>query len=936
MRRILIVSLLLAAAAVPLAAQSLTGTISGTVEDDQGGVLPGVTVTLEGKTRSRSAVTDAEGNFRFAGVDPGTYSVTAELAAFRPRRQDNVVVSIGRVTPVPLVLSVGGLTETLEVVGESLVVDVASSATDNDLSQDMLFNLPIRPSNAATDLLNYLPGINDGVAYGGNSDYGNALLLDGVDTRDPEAGSAWTFFNFNIVDEVQVGGLGAPAEYGAYTGAVVNTLTKSGGNRYSGLFDAYYTKGDFSSENVDSGIVDANPSLANSAITNKRLDLSAQLGGPIVRDKLFFFLSAQRYEVDADPAGPRTSSTEVSPRLNAKLNWQPTPNDSVAFNFQWDYYNVTGRATIGSNLDNDNQTVRQDSPEAYWGVQWRHLFGTRTFAEVKYFGWWGYYYLDPVDPTPSAFDGTTSAYSGGAFYYYLADRGRHQVNASISHYAEAFGKHDLKFGIEVERSRVRSRYGYNSGLYYYDYTYYYPSRQYLVYGYSYDIEGRNGRESLYAQDSWKPTDRLTINAGVRVDFVRGRSPVLDTKVYDATNLAPRIGFAYDLTGDSRTVLKGHYGQYYDGIYFAQYSTAVPGIEDSVGYFYDPAGEVCGPLGNCFTEFNRSPTPIAAVDPDMKHPRVDEWTLGLERALTNDIRLSVTGIWRQDKNIQGAIYPDARWNPITLTTVDTGADSSLNGISVPAYEWANRDESEDTYLLLNPDGYQYLDPDGRVVATANAERKYKGLMFVLDKRFSDRWQGRVSYVWSDSKGVINNSANNTFGGAAWAPFWQSPTLSTVNTFGPTTFDRTHEVKVYATYQVPKIEVGLNAYYRYLSGTKYAAFQRFSSGEINYPRIAGRQPFIEPRGSRTLDGESYLDLRVEKTFALGSGTDRVAVYADIQNVFNAGTIIAVNRRHPNVSVALPAEDGSIEFEPIDFEAPTALTVPRRVLLGARWSF
>ncbi len=937
MRNTLALTLLVLLAALPLAAQTLTGTVSGTLRDEQGLVLPGVTVTLTGKTGSRLAVTDADGTFRFLGVAPGTYSVTAELTGFRTRRQDNVEVNIGRVSPVPLVLAVGTLTEAIEVVGESQVVDVTSSATDNDLSQDMLFNLPIRPSNAATDLLNFLPGVNDGSAFGSNSDYGNALLLDGVDTRDPEAGSAWTFFNFNIVDEVQVGGLGAPAEYGAYTGAVVNTLTKSGGNRFSALFDVYYTKGSFAGDNVSDADVEANPSLAESSIDNKRLDLTAQLGGPIVRDKLFFFLSAQRYELDQNPAGPRTSRTEVSPRFNTKLTWQPTPNDDLSFNFQWDYYNVTGRPTIGSNLDTDDQTVNQDSPEAYWGVQWRHLFGSRTFMEIKYFGWWGYYYLDPKVAIPSAFDGTTQAYTGGAFYYYLADRGRNQVNASVSHYADAFGKHDMKFGLEIERSTVRSQYGYNQGLYYYDYTYYYPARQYLAYGYSYDIEGRNERLSLYAQDAWQPSERLTINAGVRVDFDRGVSPALDETVYSVTNWAPRLGFAWDVTGDNRTVVKGHYGQYYDGIYFANFSAAVPGFEPSIGYFADPAGDVCGPLGNCFSAFDEFPIPQARIDPNIKHPRVDEWTLGIERAITRDVRLSATGIWRSDKNMQGAVYPDARWQRITLTSADDGNTPGLNGIPVTAYEWTNRDESELNYFLTNPDGYQYLAPDGSVAATGVGKREYKGLMLVLDKRHSNRWSGRVSYVYADTEGTINNSGSNTFGGESWSIFWQTPTISTVNVVGPISYTPTHELKVYGSYKIPKIEFGVNAYYRYLTGIAYAAYQRFGSRDINYPRSSGRSPFIEPRGDRRVPSLSLLDLRLEKEFRLGEGNGVLGIYADVKNIFNSGTASDVNARYPRASVAQFDEaTGAAEFLDIEFEAPTALVFPRRWFIGARWSF
>ena len=107
-------------------------------------------------------------------------------------------------------MKVGGLTETVDVLGESPLVDVTSSSTDNSLNQDLLFNLPIRYGNVATQLLNHLPGVNNQSAYGGDASSGNALLIDGVDTRDPSGGTAWTFYNFNIVEEVQARSASAP------------------------------------------------------------------------------------------------------------------------------------------------------------------------------------------------------------------------------------------------------------------------------------------------------------------------------------------------------------------------------------------------------------------------------------------------------------------------------------------------------------------------------------------------------------------------------------------------------------------------------------------------------------------------------------------------------------------------------------------------------
>ena len=315
--------LILVLAAASAGAQSFTGTVSGTVTDEQGGALPGVTVTLHGKTGARTTVTDAKGEYRFTAVDPGTYDLSAELTGFRSMKRAEVPVSIGKTAEGLFTMKVGGMGESVDVLGESPLVDVTSSATDNSLSQDILFNFPIRYGNVATALLNSLPGINAQSAYGGDASSGNALLIDGVDTRDPSGGTAWTFYNFNIVEEVQAVGIGAPAEFGAFSGAVINTVTKSGGNRYSGLFDVTYTNDSLAGDNISDAVKRQNATLSDPAKTNQLLDITTQLSGPIIKDKLFFFMSAQRYHLKQDPSGPATLRDEVSPRFNGKLTWQP-------------------------------------------------------------------------------------------------------------------------------------------------------------------------------------------------------------------------------------------------------------------------------------------------------------------------------------------------------------------------------------------------------------------------------------------------------------------------------------------------------------------------------------------------------------------------------------------------------------------------------------
>ena len=311
------------------AAQTLTGTITGKVMDQQGGVLPGATVTLTGKTGSQMQVSDTRGEYRFVALNPGLYDIRAELQGFKPRGESAIDLGANKTIEVRLTLAVGGVSETVEVTASAVTVDTSTTATDTKLSSNLLFSMPMSRTNAAVNTLNYAPGVNSGSAFGGNSDYANALLLDGVDTRDPEGGSAWTFFNYNIIEEVQVDGLGQPAEYGGFTGAVVNTITKSGGNRFSSLFEMRYTSSKFASNNVSNKVITLNPSLAAAVKVNKMTDYTVQLGGPFIKDKLFFFGSVQRYSVDDDPVGPRTKHTEVSPRINLKLTWQLTPSDVI-------------------------------------------------------------------------------------------------------------------------------------------------------------------------------------------------------------------------------------------------------------------------------------------------------------------------------------------------------------------------------------------------------------------------------------------------------------------------------------------------------------------------------------------------------------------------------------------------------------------------------
>ncbi len=240
---------------------------------------------------------------------------------------------------------------------------------------------------------------------------------------------------------------------------MVNTITKSGGNRYSGLFDYRYTNDDWPARTSGTDLLKPNPALGNADVLKRLNDYTVQLGGPLKKDKAFWWASVQRYSFENDPAGPRTIRTEVSPRYNGKLTFNLTPNDTLIGSFQYDNYNVTGRPGYpGGTLSTDKQTLHQDSPEAVWNAQYRKVFSSEHVPRGEVHRATGAT-TTPTRSTrrPIRIDNDTGEYSGGAGYYYYADRDRNQVNVALSKYAEASVSTASSSGLEIERSSSQSR-----------------------------------------------------------------------------------------------------------------------------------------------------------------------------------------------------------------------------------------------------------------------------------------------------------------------------------------------------------------------------------------------------------------------------------------------------------------------------------------------
>ncbi len=277
-----------------------------------------------------------------------------------------------------------------------------------------------------------------------------------------------------------------------------------------------------------------------------------------------------------------------------------------------------------------------------------------------------------------------------------------------------------------------------------------------------------------------------------------------------------------------------------------------------------------------------------------------------------MKFSATGIYREAKNFINSELIGGTWTPISFT-----APKPWTGPPLAIYKWANKTSSPQ-YLIQNVDTVTYAMSDGTTVTT-NQSRKYKGLMLVLTRSRKDRWHAQVSYVLSKTEGNISNGSES---GISSSQF-DTPNGILVNAFGPAGYDRRHEIKIMAGYQIPVVEVAVDAYFQAISGYNYTPYASASKSTVNY--TGSLSVNLEPRGSRVLPFDKELTLRAEKVFKVG--IHRVGLYVDIANVFNAGIVTGVVGR---------VDGTSIQGKLVPFETPTALISARQATLGLRWSF
>jgi hypothetical protein len=899
-RRLFAVAVLVTLAAAPVYAQGRqSGALSGRLTSADGQPLPGAAITVSSPSLQgqRSAVADVNGVYRLAGLPPGDYVVTFEMSGMTAVER-RASVSLGGEVTMDQALAMVPVREAVEVRGARPAA-VASPAGSFNLRTN---ETALLPAGRTPFLLAELaPGLTDNtpnsnqVTVGGGFAYDNVFLMNGVDINDNVLGQPNALFIEDAIQEVQVLTSGISAEYGRFGGGVVNVITRSGGNALSGAFRLNLTNPSWSDETP----------FEKSRLTTRASKLSptyeATVGGPIVRDRLWYFGGARIERTTTQSSFAQTGTPFTSRNENTRYEGKLTGTLSAGHTLQGSFIdNATNLRQPALPISIDPATFTTPStPNRLFAASWRGVLGPRTFATAQYSQkWWK---LQNAGGTSSAIvdspfltRGTLGVPGGLQFnapYWDSTDpeqRNNRQVTASVEQMlgSPRLGTHEVKAGFE---HFVSTRVGGNSQtstgyVFQTDYKLDADNRPAL------DADGRliprfvpnNSRiqvwlplrgatidiatTSLFVNDHWTVNSRLTLDLGLRFESV-GSDATGGIQSVDARSLVPRVGAAYTLTGDGRTVLLGTYGHYagkYNDVQFSR-NTNVGNADRFTGQYVGPAGE-----GRSFAEgFNPAnyvpiggtfPTANVFFDDNLKSPMTREVTFGVAREF--------------DRGWARATYVRRHATDFVedFITVDGGTTT------------------------INRNGLSGVFDNSVYRNTDLAERRYQGLELQSSYRpwrnltLNAHWTVQLENDGNFEGESANNPASASFIG-------DYPEILVADRSFPggrlDDFQR-HKVRVWASYGLDLHRFGrldVAPLYRVSSGRTYslvapAVALSAQQAALNpgYARLPASQPiFFGARGSEFFEGAQLFDLAVTYGVPVWHSV-RPWVKMEILNVFN----------------------------------------------------
>lgn len=885
------------------AAAQTTSDVLGRVTDSVGAPLPGVAIeaTSSSLPGARVAVTDRNGLYRVPSVPPGIYRVVARMSGFRSVEKV-CTVALGDAMTVNLTLRIEAEEKVL-VSGATPPIDTTSTTTGTNYTSGVISRLPVSRNYA--DIVRANPGVSTdrgdtegrflALAIYGATSAENQWVVDGVNTTNVYKGIQGKAINNEFVQEVEVKTGGYQAEYGRALGGVINVITKSGGNAFHGGTFLYYDSTDTGAEQQ------VEPEDAGFSMRTRdaeRFDYGADLGGFLVKDRLWFFAAYNRVTFDGDVSRVRDSRhvsvddrfpfEAVEDLYSGKLTWNATPSTTAVGTVFSDRSATSGaagadprqggRVQVGSIVSPVRSTWYSTRSQggADYGLRLTELFGSRALATIQ-----GAYHRDQnrltaadeiryVDQTCAggipelacAFPPEANAIWGG--YGALGLTGassRQQYSASVNLFP---GNHELKVGGDYMDGRTNNtqahtggqlvflRNEYGQSYYFHRYFAVSPSDPTPVGSGGIRRRARVIDYGGYLQDSWKVSQGVTVNAGLRWDGETTRNYRGDTVLQFDDGWQPRLGLAWDPWRDGKTRVHAFAGRFAYGLPTIAAAVAFGSLTSYGVFNFDPVSVAQDP--NVYRHARRTGGGGefgSAVDEGVEGAYQDELTLGIERILLVNVTAGLKGTYRdlgralEDRS--DLDYNNPETGGFEHAFINPGSNGRFATGNVPTCD----------RLYDAPSGQQCFLTGA---ATPEAKRVYRGIELFARHSARDRLWLQASYVYSSLRGNYDGGVNQVFETTAPGLGYEFTTEDlSHNASGILTLDRPHRFRFDGYWLTPlRLAVGLNAFaesgaplnrlgYHYWTGPAVFLVQRGSAGRlpplwdanltVSYPIVVG---------------------------------------------------------------------------------------------------
>jgi hypothetical protein len=923
-------------------AQVFTGRIDVTTRDQSGAVLPGVTVELTGP-QNQSAATDAQGEAHFLNLPAGTYQVKATLSGFADFLNRGVPVTAGGAVPLRVTMAVAGVSEQVQVSGEVPVIEPKRQTISTNITNQELQNIP-----SARDpwvVLQTIPGvIVDRVNVGGSesgqqSNYvakgagtgDNTWYMDGIPITDMSAlGSSPSYYDFDMFQEMQVTTGGADAQQ-ATPGVQMNVVLKSGTNTPHGSARTFYENKDLQASNLPGDLVETLGGVSGEGNRlTKYADYGGEVGGPLVKDRLWGWGSLARTDVNIqtlDGFPDKTTLEDIGGKATAAF----TSALRGGFTFFSGNKKKDGR---GAGRNNPPETTWiQDGPSKLYKGEVSYVVSNALFLTAR-----GAHVTGPFSLTPKGgLDKQVFIDADGVFHntitYDNNDRPQVVFNGDGSWFR---GRHEVKFGASARRytDDRTLRYGGDmevveldaeSGL-----SVAIPIRPY-----------RQVNHALYTSAYVGDTislNRLTLNAALRFDratssvdaihvdahpLVPDILPAVDAPAVKNAVVwntwSPRIGLTYAIDESRKTIGRASYSSFAGqlnapvagNISAASFAYAYYFASDDNHDFTIDANEL-GPFIAARNIIPEDPSrPVNEIDPNYQAPRTHEIAVGIDHELMPNFGVSATYTWRR--------FVHQLWNvapPVGATTADYLLDGYIDA-TLPDGTVVHQ-----PYYALG----EAATPLGNGTVTSNREgyhRSFNGLEVSATKRLANRWMGRFGFSWNSETEYFDDPSKSIVDPT---PLTSDPLVNGGTVTVPTA--GSGKSQIYLT--LPKYQFIANGYYQGPWGVNLGAnwvlrqgySQMFFANDVGVNETVYLTKDVLVVGSNVgkyrLPNVSTLDARFEKQLTFGAR--RLSFDVDVFNLLNRGTVLG--RKY--------------DVQAKDYNAVTEIMNPRIARFGVRFSF